>query len=124
MLSLLGLVLLGVTGLHMLAISTGTAAETSSVATNLARARLEELLGLPPSQIIQLNNTEVLERVSAGQERIYTVHTMVDAPDPVRLDITVTVTWQVAFNAVCVPGESGATCTARWRAALRPSGPH
>jgi Tfp pilus assembly protein PilV len=37
-LSLLAIILLGLTGLQTLAISTGTAAETSSVATKLARA--------------------------------------------------------------------------------------
>lgn len=110
-LSLLGIVLLGVTGLHMLAVSTGTAAEASSIATNLARARLEELLALPPSEIIQQNNTEALEQVSSGQGRTYAVHTTVDAHDPTRLDITVTVTWQVAYNSACASWVPGVKCT-------------
>ncbi len=112
-LSLLGIVLLGVTGLHMLAVSTGTAAEASSIATNLARARLEELLALPPSEIIQQNNTEGLEQVSSGQGRTYVVHTTVDAHDPTRLDITVTVSWQVAYNSACASWVPGVKCTPR-----------
>jgi Tfp pilus assembly protein PilV len=109
-LSLLMIVLLGVTGLHVLAISTGKAAEASTIATNLARARLEELIALPPSQIIQQNNTEAAEQVPAGQGRTYTVRTGVDSPDPTRLDITITVTWGQAFSASCGPGEQGAAC--------------
>jgi Tfp pilus assembly protein PilV len=111
-LSLLGLVLLGVTALHLLAISTGTAAETSAIATNLARARLERLLALPPSQIIQQNDTQVLEQVSSGEGRTYTIRTMVEAPDSARLDITVTVTWQVGYNSACPSKEVDANCTA------------
>src|SRR5260370_4175674 len=110
-LSLLMIVLLGVTGLHVLAISTGKAAEASTIATNLARARLEELIALPPSQIIQQNNTEAAEQVPAGRGRTYTVRTGVDAPDPTRLDITITVTWGQAFSASCASGEQGAACT-------------
>ncbi len=110
-LSLLAIVLLGVTGLHILAISTGTAAETSSIATNLARARLEEVLGLPPSQIIQQNNTQVLEQVPPGRGPTYAIRTMVDAADPARLDIAVTVSWQVMHNSACVPGKLSANCT-------------
>ena len=110
-LSLLMIVLLGVTGLHLLAISAGNAAEASTIATNLARARLEELIALPPSQILQQNNTEAAEQVPAGQGRTYMVRTGVDAPDPTRLDITITVTWGQAFSAGCVSGEQGAACT-------------
>jgi Tfp pilus assembly protein PilV len=112
-LSLLAVVLLGVTGLHILAVSTGAAAEASSIATNLARARLEELLALPPSEIIPQNNTEALEQVSSGQGRTYAIRTMVDARDPTRLDITVTVTWQVSYNSACASLAPGTTCTAR-----------
>src|SRR5437879_9647082 len=95
-LSLLMIVLLGVPGLHLLAISAGNAAEASTIASNLARARLEELLALPPSQIIQQSNTETAEQVPPGQGRTYTVRTGVEAPDRTRLDITVTVAWSQA----------------------------
>jgi len=108
-LSLLMIVLLGVTGLHLLAISAGNAAEASTIASNLARARLEELLALPPSQIIQQNNTETAERVPSGQGRTYTVRTGVEAPDRTRLDITITVSWGQAYTSSCASG-AGAAC--------------
>src|SRR5689334_21213772 len=97
--SLLGLTLMGVVGLHTVAVSTGTAAETSSIATNLARARLEELLALSPAQILEQNNTEVIQHVPPGQGRAYSLRTAVDASNRARLDITVTVTWDVPFGA-------------------------
>jgi Tfp pilus assembly protein PilV len=111
-LALLAVVLVGVTGLHLLAISTGTAAETSSVATNLARARLEEVLGLPPSQILQQDNTQVLEQVPSGRGPTYTIRTVVTPVDPAYLDITVTVTWQVAYNSACASGTPRTACRA------------
>ena len=101
--SLFGLALVGIVGLHMVAISTGTLAETSSIATNLARARLEQLLTLRPEKILEQNDTQIAEQVPPGQGRTYTVRTSVDASNPARLDIAVTVTWQVAF-AGCAGG--------------------
>ncbi len=102
--SLLGLALVGIVGLHMVAVSTGTAAETSSIATNLARARLEEVLSLPSAQMLAQDNTQVAEQVPPGQGRTYTVRTTVDASDLARLDIKVVVTWQVAFGTACAGG--------------------
>ncbi|HEX2681145.1 MAG TPA: hypothetical protein VHQ03_07615 [Candidatus Dormibacteraeota bacterium] len=121
-LSLLAIVLLGLTGLHTLAVSTGTAAETSSIATNLARARLEQLLALPPAEIIQQNNTQTQEQVPAGEGPTYTIGTVVDTSDPTRLDIAVTVTWQVTYNAACAAQARGAACpgsTATYTRTLR-----
>ena len=100
-LSLLAIVLLGVTGLHLVAISTGTVAETSSVAMNLARAHLEALLAMPPDQIVQQDNVQTVEQVAAGRGPAYTIHTAVDAGNPAHLDIVVTVTWHTTFNAAC-----------------------
>jgi Tfp pilus assembly protein PilV len=105
--SLFGLTLMGIVGLHTIAISTGTAAETSSIATNLARARLEELLALPPARILEQAGTQVVAQVPPGQGRAYTIQTAVDASNPARLDIAVTVTWHVAFGAACAGGPTG-----------------
>lgn len=105
--SLFGFALMGIVGLHMVAISTGTAAETSSIATNLARARLEELLALSPAQILEQDNAQAMQQVPPGQGRTYAVRTTVDASNPARLDITVTVTWDVAFGAACAGGPQG-----------------
>ena len=102
--SLFGFALMGIVGLHMVAVSTGTAAETSSIATNLARARLEELLALSPAQILEQDNAQAIQQVPPGQGRTYSVRTTVDASNPARLDIRVTVTWDVAFGAACAGG--------------------
>ena len=101
--SLFGLALVGIVGLHMVAVAAGNVAETSSIATNLARARLEQVLSLRPAEILQQNDTQLVEQVPPGQGRAYSVRTTVDASNSARLDITVTVTWQVAF-AGCAGG--------------------
>lgn len=99
--SLFGVVLLSLAGLHLVALSAGTAAETSSVAANLARARMEELLALPPEKIKEQNHAEASRQVPAQGGRVYTVRTTVEAPDPTRLDLTVTVSWQVTYAGAC-----------------------
>jgi Tfp pilus assembly protein PilV len=103
-LALFGLVLMSLVGLHLVALSAGTTAETSSIAANLARARMEELLTLPPGRLKEQNGSEVSHRIPPGQGRTYLVRTSVVAPDPTRLDLTVTVTWQLSYAAACASG--------------------
>jgi Tfp pilus assembly protein PilV len=107
-LALFGFVLVSLVGLHLVALSAGTAAETSSIAANLARARMEELLSLPADKLKAQNGGEVRQQIPAGQGRTYIVHTSVVAPDPTRLDLTVSVTWQLTYAAACSrgPGEA------------------
>ncbi len=107
--ALFGIVLVSLVGLHLVALSAGTAAETSTIAANLARARMEELLALPPDTLKDQNNTEAHRQIPAEGGRAYTVHTTVEAPDPARLDLTVTVTWQLARAGACAAGP-GANC--------------
>ena len=109
-LALFGIVLISLMGLHLVAITAGTAAETSSIAANLARARMEELLSLPPDTLKDQNGAEEQRQVPAGGGRPYTVQTSVVAPDPARLDITVTVTWQLAYGGACAAGGSSHQC--------------
>ena len=109
-LALFGFALVSLFGLHMVALSGGAIAEASSVATNLARARLEALLALPPTEMIAQNGTETLQQVPPDRGRAYRVQTTVLSTDPTRLDIAVTVTWQVATGSVCMGGP-GAGCT-------------
>jgi len=109
-LALFGIVLVSLMGLHLVAITAGTAAETSSIAGNLARARMEELLSLPPDTLKAQNGAEEQRQVPADGGRPYTLHTTVVAPDPARLDITVTVTWQLAYGGACVAGGSSSQC--------------
>ena len=109
-LALFAIVLVSLTGLHLVAISAGTAAETSSIAANLARARMEELLSLPPERLKAQNDTEIRHHVPPGQGRAYTVHTTVVAPDPARLDLTVSVAWQLNFGAACASTGPSSNC--------------
>ena len=109
-LALFGFVLISLVGLHLVAISAGTAAETSTIAANLARARIEALLALPPDTLMDQNNAEARRQVPADGGRVYTVHTTIEAPDPARLDLIVTVSWQLAFGAVCAGSGSTGNC--------------
>ena len=117
-LALFGFVLVSLVGLHLVALSAGTAAETSSIATNLARARMEELLSLPRDRLNEQNAIEVRQQIPPGQGQTYVVHTSVVAPDLARLDLTVTVTWQLSRAAACAgPGNdcAGSQVTySRW----------
>ena len=112
-LSLFSVALLSLGGLFMLAIASGTAAESASIATNLARARLEQLRALPTSALAQENDTTSAEQVPSGQGRRYTIRTAVDGSDPAFLDVTVTVSWQVAYGSACSSGVSKSGCTGR-----------
>lgn len=109
-LALFGFVLVSLVGLHFVALSAGTAAETSSIAANLARARMEELLSLPPEKLRDQNGAEVQRQIPSGRGRTYAVHTTVTAPDPARLDLVVTVSWQLAMGAACASAGPGARC--------------
>lgn len=109
-LSLFGLALVSLFALHMVALSGSTTAETSSIATNLARARMETVSTLPPAEILAQNGREATQQVPSGSGRVYRVQTMVTSSDPDRLDIQVTVTWQVATGSGCAAGPS-AGCT-------------
>ncbi len=108
-LALFGFVLVSLVGLHFVALSAGTAAETSSIAANLARARMEELLSLPPERLKDQHDTEVRRHIPPGQGRTYVVHTTVVAPDPARLDLAVTVSWHLAYGAACA-ASPGVAC--------------
>ncbi len=106
-LSLFGFVLVGLVGLHLVALSAGTMAETSSVATNLARGRMEELLAVPPDKLREQNDTEQRLQVPRGVGRVYLVHATVAAVDPAEVDLVVTVSWQLTFGVSCAAGPEG-----------------
>jgi Tfp pilus assembly protein PilV len=108
--SLFGFVLIGLVGLHLVALSAGTAAETSSIAANLARARMEELLSLPRERLTEQNGAEAGRQIPAVRGRTYVVHTAVTAPDPARLDVTVTVSWQLTMGSACAAAGSTNGC--------------
>ena len=118
-LSLLSVALLSLSGLFMVALSAGTAAENSSVAANLARARLEELLAMTPSKIAAEDGATSLEQSSPGSGRTYQVHTAVDSAHPDFLDVTVTVTWRATFGSACASGRPGPACVGAAREQAR-----
>jgi Tfp pilus assembly protein PilV len=103
-LSLFGFVLVSLVGLHLVALSAGTLAETSSIAMNLARARMEELLALPPDKLREQNDTEQRLQVPRGVGRVYQVHTTVVPLDPAQVDLVVTASWQLSFGTACAAG--------------------
>lgn len=109
-LSLFSVVVLSLGGLFLLALSSGASAESASIAANLARARMEVLHSLPPSAIAGEDGRIVVEQVPPGQGRPYTVHTGVDTSTPGFLDLTVTVSWQVAYGSACAAGTAGTGC--------------
>jgi Tfp pilus assembly protein PilV len=112
-LSLFSVVVLSLGGLFLLALSSGASAESASIAANLARARLEVLHSLPPSAITGEDGRVVVEQVPPGQGRPYTVHTSVDRSAPGFLDVTVTVSWQVAYGSACAAGTAGTGCAGK-----------
>ncbi len=61
--------------------------------------------------------------LNTGSDELSVVgDTAVDAPDPARLDITVTVTWQVTRNSVCAfrgPGANRPASTVTYTRTLR-----
>lgn len=110
-LSLFGIVLVSVGGLFMLSISSGAMAESGAVATNLARARMEMLRALQTSGIVAQDDTTAVERVPPGRGRPYTIHTTARTTEPGFLDLTVSVTWQVAVGSACGAPARPAGCT-------------
>jgi prepilin-type N-terminal cleavage/methylation domain-containing protein len=108
-LSLFAIALAGLEGLFLLSLSSATVAQTSSVATNLARARLEELLAMPRPAILAQADATSLEHVPPGGLP-YTVHTAVVSSRPGYIDITVSVAWKTTLGAACAAGGSGNGC--------------
>ena len=109
-LSLLSIVLVGLVGLFMVSLSSGATSDASSIATNLARARLEQVRSLPRPAMIAENGTRSEQVMPWGQRRTFTIETSVDGSSPPFLDILVTVSWQTAYAASCRADHSAAPC--------------
>ncbi len=110
-LSLLSITLLGLTGLLVGTISAGAVAETSSVASNLARQRIEALRSTAP--VFPGTSTESI--LVPPFARPFTIVTVVNAPVGRAADVTVIVTWQVAYSSAC----AGANCAGNVRTYTR-----
>ena len=109
-LSLFNIVLLSLTGLLMVSLSSGATSDASSIATNLARARLEEVRSLSRSAMIAEDGTRSEHVMPSGQRRTFTIETSVDGSKPPFLDIRVTVGWQSVYGMSCAPDRAGAAC--------------
>lgn len=112
---LFSIVLVAITGLMVGSISTGATAEASSIASNLARQRLEEASavvtqsGMPP--VASPPGTVV----SPGG-RPYTVTTIFADLGNNVVNILVTVSYQVSYGSSCVADATGhASCTGNTR---------
>jgi len=112
-LSLFSIVLVSLVGLVMLVIGSGASSESASIATNVARAHLEQLRTLSPAMITAENDTTSVEQVPAGRGRPYTVHITVNDSDPQFVDITVSVSWQAGSGSVCAGPPGGTSCAGR-----------
>jgi Tfp pilus assembly protein PilV len=109
-LSLLSIVLVGLVGLFMVSLSSSATSDASSIATNLARARLERVRSLPRPAMIVENGTRSEQVMPWGQRRTFTIETSVDESSPPFLDILVTVSWQTAYAPSCRADRSAAPC--------------
>lgn len=112
-LSLLSISLVGLTGLLVGTISAGAVSETSSVASNLAREALDALASQPA--ITPGPWTTVTSVLVPPTTRPFTVTTTASAPVGTGMDITVVVTWQVAFGSAC----AGSNCAGNVRTYTR-----
>jgi Tfp pilus assembly protein PilV len=112
-LTLFSVAMLGVGGMFMLSLSSGAAAETASIAMNLARARLETLRTIPAAMLLAENDSTSIAQVPPGQGRSYTIHTTVRRTVAGFLDITVAASWQVAYGGGCASGNASANCSGR-----------
>ncbi len=97
-LSILAITLLGLTGLLVGSISAGAVAETSSIASNLARQQLDTLCG---QAVINPGTTTTTIQIPPPGARTYTIVTTVGAPVGNLMSVDVVVSWQVAFASAC-----------------------
>ncbi len=95
--ALYAVALVSLFGLLITSVTAGTIGESSAVAVNLARQRIEGLTVMPIPSLLAQDNIVTTERVPAGQGRPYEVRTSVTDLEPGQLavDIAITVRWSV-----------------------------
>ena len=118
-LSLFAFILVAITGLLMGSISTGATAEASSIASNLARERLEEMSGI----VAQTGNPPSAPRdmqISVpANGRPYTVVTTLSDQGNNVTNIAVTVSYRVSYGSACAGSVTGGSCTGNVRTYAR-----
>jgi len=92
--ALYGIALVSLMGLLITSVTAGAIGDSSAVAVNLARQRIEALTPLPLPFLLAQNGSVTTERVPNGQGRPY-VLTVAMNDQPAYVDVTVTVTWNV-----------------------------
>lgn len=92
--ALYGIALVSLMGLLITSVTAGSIGDSSAVAVNLARQRIEALTPLPLPMLLAENGVVTTARVPSGQGRPYTL-TVAMNDQPTYVDVTVTVTWNV-----------------------------
>lgn len=116
-LSLFAMVLVGIIGLMIASISAGATAEASSIASNLARQRIEEVAAdIARRGAAAIVTSQVEIRVPPGG-RPYTVVAIPTAVGGNAVDISVTASYQVSYGSACASGAAAGTevCTGNVR---------
>lgn len=93
-LALYGIALVSLMGLLVTSITAGSIGDSSTVAVNLARQRIEALTTLPMPGLLAQNGAVTTARVPNGQGRPYTLTVSIN-DQPAYADVTVTVSWNV-----------------------------
>lgn len=109
-LSLFAFILIAIIGLLIGSISTGATAEASSIASNLARQRLEEMAAVATQTGSLVAPADEQIRVPAGG-RPYTVATTLGDLGNNITDISVRVSYQISYGSACAgDAAGGASC--------------
>jgi type II secretory pathway pseudopilin PulG len=93
--ALYGIALVSLMGLLITSVTAGAIGESSAVAVNLARQRIEALTTLTMPALLAENGVVTTAQVPTGQGRPYTISVAI-TDQPAYADATVTVTWNVA----------------------------
>ncbi len=111
-LSLFSFVLISIIGLLMGSMSAGATAEGFSVASNLARERVDQVA----NDIAQRGAPSSYPLTVTVGGRAYTLSppTLTDLPNNLT-NVAVQVDFRVAFGSACAEGPSGQTCTGNVR---------
>lgn len=96
-LTLFTITLLNASGLILIAMGAAGIAQDSSIATNLARERLETILQAPVSLPL-LDGTSSTAQVPAERGRMFTILTCVDTSNSSFTDVRVRVSWGEAME--------------------------
>jgi hypothetical protein len=100
--ALYGIALVSLMGLLITSVTAGSIGDSSAVAVNLARQRIEALTPLPCPLLLAENGRVTTATVPNGAGRPYTLTVTINGPSgPPQctspyVDVTVTVTWSVA----------------------------